>query len=126
MKNFRVIAIAMALVLSLAVAVFAVSRFATKSVVNATTSCCNDASCCADGVCKMNGSCCANHAACPLKKQTAEKAGFANVLIEDATTQSCDYNGASAATKIKNCCDNGGSACCGGGSCCKSKTTVSL
>lgn len=129
MKKIRVIAIAMALVLSVALTVFAVSKFATKTVAQTVASCCNDASCCKDGVCKMNGSCCTSHETCPLKKQAAEKISFAEVPVEDATKQSCHHgSNAQQASTTKDCCDGGGSACCksGNGSCCQSKTAAKL
>ncbi len=127
MKNFRVLAIAMALVLSLAMTVFAFSRLTTKTVAQtAAASCCSDASCCKDGACKMGGSCCgADDGTCPMKKQSTEKSGLAGVPVEDASQ---DAKTSQVASDKKNCCAGGGSACCNNGSCCqsKAKTTASL
>lgn len=128
MKNFRVLAIAMALTLSLAMTIFAFGRFTTKTLAQtAAASCCSNADCCKDGACKMGGSCCGSSAdACQMKKQQAAKADLAGVPVEDASQNR--NNAQTSATDKKDCCAGGGGACCNGGSCCKSKakTTASL
>lgn len=127
MKNYKVIAICLALVMGLAAAVFAVNNYATRNVAAKTAmSCCADAACCAGGTCKMNGACCSNHGAKAAENHTAYAVKASGVKIENAsdeTAASCHHDKAQTATgKKDDCCDNGGSACCKtGAACCDTK-----
>ena len=128
MKNLKVFAISMALVLSLVAGVFAITKLTARTTAQTAASCCNNASCCEGGTCKMGGSCCAKqgaHAENHAKMHDAKLAA-AGVSVEDAAQgegKSCHQKGAQATTangEKKDCCANG-AACCNGGACCKSK-----
>lgn len=135
MKKVRVFAIAMALVMGLAVTIFAVGRVATKAFAhNHAASCCakhgekhdGKASCDKDTCPMKDGDCCKNQDACPMKKQAAS-ANYENTgaVIENASeTKVCHKKAAMQSAEHKSDCCQDGASCCNGGACCKKDETT--
>ncbi|MBC7795506.1 MAG: hypothetical protein H7Z37_01380 [Pyrinomonadaceae bacterium] len=114
MKRFKILAIALTIVLCLTAGVFAINSFNNTASAKTKTSCCADANCCKDGVCKMGGACCGNHAVKTAKTTKTETTNFSLAGITETKTGG------------ESCCGSGASCCPNGACCAKNKTTASL